>query len=101
MVDFVHDGTTIPTAPILGDGDILDFAFDWTEFLDVQGGEVITGSMWTGVSLTFSNETIVSPETSIQISDGTPGENYVVSNTITTSFGKRIKRSMKLKCLAL
>lgn len=100
MVDFVHDGTTIPTAPILGDEDKIDFAFDWSDFIDTVAGEVITGSMWTG-DLTFENESIVAPETSITISGGTAGENYIVSNTITTSFGKRIKRSMKLKCLAL
>lgn len=71
-------------APKDPDG-VIVYTWDWTDWLD---GETISTSVFTVESgITNDDDSIVSGslKTSIQLSGGTAGEKYLITNKITTA----------------
>lgn len=63
---------------------ILDYTVDWSNWLDTA--ETITSSTWTAdTGLTIVSSSRTSNKSTVFLSGGTGGENYLVSNTIVTS----------------
>ena len=63
---------------------VLDYTIDWTNWLDTF--ETITTSSWTtDAGLTIVSSSKTTNKSTVYLSGGTGGENYLVSNTIVTS----------------
>lgn len=72
-----------------------DYGFDWSAWL---GTDTITASTWTlpsGItSYAESNTTTVA---TVWLSGGTHGQDYLVTNQITTAGGRIEQRSLKIQ----
>ena len=84
------------TAPIhinKDPSDVLVLGRNWTAFLD---GDTIATSTWAAeAGLTVDSESETATQTSVQISGGTAGSVYRLTNTITlTTSGETINRSI-------
>lgn len=73
---------------------ILDYGFDWSQWLDAEAIETSTWSVQSG--LEKSNESHDDTTTSVKISGGVAGETYVVTNTIVTDSGLQDSRSFRI-----
>lgn len=72
-----------------------DFGLDWSDFLTT--GETITLSTWeVPTGLTKHDDSISSAVCLVWISGGTAGQNYTITNSITTSGGRIDERSITL-----
>lgn len=77
-------------------GDILDYGFDRTDWLDV--GETILTSTWVITpTLTLTSPQISGAITSVVVNGGTLYRNYSLTNTITTAT-RTDSRTMILVC---
>jgi hypothetical protein len=78
---------------------LLPYEMDWTCRL-LEGNDTIMTSVWTATdpALVLTNPVIGMPatNTSVTLSQGTPGMNSVVTNTITTAQGRILENSFKL-----
>lgn len=73
----------------------LDYGFNWSSWL--VSGETITVSDWTvDVGLTPTTPQINGATTSVFVEGGVVGGNYNLTNTITTSAGRRDSRTLKI-----
>lgn len=68
---------------------LLDYCEDWTDFLSPS--DAIATSVWAAdsVALVLTNPAIAGAITTIWVSGGVAGQQYRVSNTITTLLGRR------------
>ena len=74
----------------------LDYGVDWTLWLN---GDVINNSTWdvpSGLSVVGGSETYNSSTTSLFVSGGAVGEDYVLSNKITTTGQRTAERSFTI-----
>ena len=77
---------------------VLDYGFNWTDWLDSTTDETILESTWTVESgLTQGLDTEIEGVTTVWLSGGTLGEAYLVTNRIVTSAGRTEDRSFKIK----
>lgn len=85
--------------------DVLDFAIDWNRSRDgaadgtgwLDADETITASTWTVPDgLTKGAEGNVAGRTVVWLSGGTNGQQYVVTNHITTSQGRQADKSLTI-----
>lgn len=68
---------------------VLDFRFDWSEWLANEGNDIITTSDITadaGITITDQSQTTTSA--TVWLSGGTAGQRYRVTNRITTAAGR-------------
>ena len=83
--------------------EILDYKIDWDLMLAV--GETIVTSTWSSPTNgpTLSNAQILTGNRSTLIwaAGGTEGATYNIENTITTSAGRTIQRSVALRVATL
>lgn len=91
----------VPSSRIAHDPNAkLDYAIDWSAWL--QSGETINASTWT-VPEGITEATPASSETdgvaTIWLTGGTVGQNYAVTNHITTSMGREDDRSLHLRVI--
>lgn len=71
-----------------------DYGFDWSEWLDT---DTILASTWTlddGITQYATSNTTTS--TTIWLTSGTAGTDYMVVNQITTTGGRIDQRSLKI-----
>lgn len=72
----------------------LDYKIDWEDWLN---GDTISTSSWTAqTGLTVESDTRTTMSATVVVSGGTAGQNYTVTNEITTSGGLTDQRSIKL-----
>jgi hypothetical protein len=71
--------------------DIADYSIDWSARL--ESGETISASVWTlptGISQSGSSE--VAGVTTVWLSGGSDGNQYLIGNQVDTSGGRRFNR---------
>ena len=71
---------------VVDPGDVLPFTFEWAPMLaEFPGAPDIATSQWADPSgdLTLVNQGIVGTNTTVVVSGGTAGTDYVVTNQIT------------------
>lgn len=78
----------------------LDYTMDWDVLDYLAAGETIATSAWSvpaGITQygTASNTTTTA---TIWLEGGTHGQEYIVSNLITTSASRKAERSIKIVC---
>lgn len=81
---------------------ILDYGFDWTEWLDGSNGRILSDSEWfiepTGeLEIVSGSPANDDTSTSVQIKNGIPEEVYTLTNRITTDNGLVQEKQMKIK----
>jgi hypothetical protein len=74
--------------------DVLDYVIDWTALLD--GDPITSVSHEMDAELTKGVETFSDTQTVVWISEGLPGNTYMVTATITTAGGRTFERSVQL-----
>lgn len=77
---------------------ILDYSFNWGPWLD---GDTISTSTWildSPLTIESASEVFDDTTTGLTISGGTLGEDYLVTNRITTAGGLTEDRSFELRC---
>lgn len=79
--------------------DKADFTLNWSEELKVMGdNDTILQTVWTvpqGLVLESQNQ--ANGETSVWLSGGTAGQDYMIACRVTTSAGRIFERSVWLK----
>lgn len=73
----------------------LDYVENWTDWLN---GDTIASSAWTvpsGISQ-YGSATNTTTSATIWLTGGTHGQEYLVTNTITTTGGRIGERSLKI-----
>jgi hypothetical protein len=76
---------------------ILDYSFNWAPWLD---GDTITASTWileSPLIAVSASEVFDNTTTGLFISGGTHGNDYLVTNRITTTGGLTDDRSFELR----
>jgi hypothetical protein len=74
---------------------VLDYAPDWTTWLD---GDTIDTSTWTvPAGVTSESEDFTTTSTVIWLSGGTAGESYRITNRIVTAGGRTDDRSLLIR----
>lgn len=76
----------------------LDWSWDWSDWIDTPGGEVITVSTFSatpGISIGTTSNTATSA--TAWLSGGTDGRPYTVTNEITTNKGRIDNRSITIR----
>lgn len=86
----------MPKRYIQDPADVLDYALDWSDWLD--DGETIASSTWavTPAGLTTSLTSIVNNGTAavVWLSGGVADRMYTVTNHITTTDSRTVERSI-------
>jgi hypothetical protein len=78
---------------------VLDYTFDYSTNYLVSGDTILT-STWTLPSgITKDSDTFTTTTTTIWLSGGTAGTDYLLINRITTSGGRTDERTFKIKCV--
>lgn len=78
---------------------VLDYAFDWSTWLDSDNSETIsshTVTAETGITLDSDSES--DGVVTAWMSAGTAGKNYTVTCKIVTSAGRTDERSITILC---
>ena len=79
---------------------VLDYGFDWDDETDpwLASGETISASVWTvPTGITKDSDSFSNTTTSIWLSGGTAGVEYMIANKITTDAGRTDERSFVVK----
>lgn len=77
----------------------LDFGIDWKSKGWLESTETIVSSVWVvDTPLTKSDEQVVNGVASVFVEGGEVGKTYALTNTVTTSKGRRDSRTIKLFC---
>lgn len=78
--------------------ELLDYVEDWDDYW-LAAGETISTSTWTAASgITVSSSSNTTTTATVWLSGGTHGQEYLVTNRITTSAGRTGERSIKIIC---
>ena len=74
---------------------VLDYRIDWSAWL--AGGDSIMTSSWAvPPGITKDSESHTATTTTIMLSGGTVGQNYDITNTITTAAGLTDCRTLRI-----
>jgi hypothetical protein len=76
---------------------VLDYGFDWSDWLTSAGGDTISTSTWTATTgITIASSSIASGVTIAWLSGGTAGSDYTLTNRIVTAGARTDERSMTI-----
>jgi len=75
---------------------VLDFGFDWSDWLDTD--DSVSTSTWNvPTGITRDSDTNTSTTTTIWLSGGTVGSKYKITNRMVTANGRTVERSFYVK----
>lgn len=76
----------------------LDYSVDWSLWLD--DGEVVVTSSWAATSgITLARQALIDGNlTTTFAAGGVEGQNYILTNTITTNQNRIDSRTITLRC---
>lgn len=75
----------------------LDYTIDWSQWLD---NDTIATSGWvveSGITIVPGSETNTTTTTTLFLRDGTAGDSYTITNSISTAGGRIDERSFKIQ----
>jgi hypothetical protein len=100
MIEFIGQGVNMSDAFIKDPGERLDYTIDWQIDGYLETGETISTSTWTVASgiTQFGSATATGTSATIWLEGGTHGQEYLATNQIVTSEGRRAERSIKIIC---
>jgi hypothetical protein len=86
----------VPARQVIKDPDaVLDYGFNWAPWLD---GDTISASTWTAdTGITAVSPSNTTTTTSIWLTGGTDGAEYMVRNHITTTGGRSEDRTLHVR----
>ena len=74
----------------------LDWHFDWINWLE-QGETITTSSFDVTAGIAVESSTNTTTNTTVWLSGGRPGQNYRVTNRVTTTAGRTDERSITIR----
>ena len=77
--------------------DVIDYAMSWAKI----GSDSIATSSWSSNGLTIGTSSISGLTTSVFVSGGEAERTYKLTNTITTTGGRTLERSMHIEVVDL
>lgn len=83
-------------APPKDPDETLDYSWDWSEYLP-RGDEVIASEWLVPDGLTSEAQNFSALVTTVWLSGGDLGEEYTVTNRVTTKHGRQVDRTFALK----
>ena len=79
--------------------EVLDFTFDWTNQL--ASGATISTSTWSPeTGITAADQGVSGLKTTVRLSGGSDGTDYIVTNRITDNGAQTLERSFHVKVLS-
>ena len=75
----------------------LDYSIDWSPWLD---GDLITASDWVaeaGLTIVPGSKTYTDTVTTVYVSGGTAGQEYELTNTISTQGSRTDERTITIR----
>lgn len=79
-----------------GPNDNYEYSIDWTNEL---GGDTINGSTWVAeAGITIDGDTFTASSADVDLSGGTAGTTYKLTNQITTLGGDVFEKEIHIKC---
>lgn len=88
----------MPLTSFLKDPDsVLDYAFDWSEWLE-SGESISSHSITVAGGITKDSSSNSSTIVSVWLSGGTTGTSYNIACEIVTSGGRTVERSITIRC---
>lgn len=89
---------TIHVDAFLKDPDaVLDYSFDWDDGYLAAGETISTSTMIATTGITIDDDTNDTTTATVWLSGGTVGEDYTVTNRITTSASRTDDRSIRIR----
>jgi hypothetical protein len=79
--------------------EVLDYTFDWTDYLTPISDTLISKTVTVDVGLTLNSSSLVGSMVSAFISGGTTGTTYRVICQVVTAGGRTADRSIYIKCV--
>lgn len=76
-----------------GPSDSLDYTIDWSAWL---AADTITASTWNGGGLGVVSQTFTATTATVWVHGGDLGTSWIVTNTITTAYGRTVTRSIQI-----
>jgi hypothetical protein len=76
---------------------VLDYTFDWTDWLD---GDTINSSTWTiesPLTMVPASDSYSDTKTTLYLTGGDAGSDYLVTNRITTAASRTAERSFEIR----
>lgn len=87
---------TIPALEPKDPDDVVDYSVDWTDWL---AGDTIATSVWVvPTGITKDSDTNDTTSATIWLSGGTEGDDYQLTNRITTAAGRTKDKSFTITC---
>lgn len=76
---------------------VLDYTLSWVNWLAV--GETIVTSSWTvPAGITKDSESNTTTTSTVWLSGGTDGQNYILTHSVTTNQGRSESRDVGIFC---
>jgi hypothetical protein len=79
--------------------EILDYTEDWTDVLDPIEDQISNAAFSTSGDLQVWESQFTVSDTTIWLSGGTAGVKYAASVVVTTTAGRKFKRSIRVNCI--
>ena len=76
---------------------VLDYTFDWTEWLDDLTDTIASRVVTPGTGLTLDSDAIAGKKVIAWVSGGTAGTTYTLACRITTAGGRTDERTIYIK----
>jgi hypothetical protein len=77
--------------------EIIDYGINWEK--DLQSDSIITSTWITPVGLTVDSDSVINKTTIIWLSGGVLGSTYELTNRITTSDGRTMDKTVRLRIM--
>ena len=82
-----------------GPTEILDHSVSWVDILDPLGDTITDALCEVDGDMIVYNAQFTPYDTTLWLSGGTAGQRYTASHTITTSSGRKFRRSIRVVCV--
>lgn len=95
MANYVATATTVPWLERKDPSDVLDYVFDWSDWLET-GETIASATFTTTTGITQDSDSNTTTTATVWLSSGTAGETYTVGCLITTNMGRECERSCRI-----
>jgi hypothetical protein len=82
-----------------GPTEILDHTVNWVDILDPIEDTIADAVVEVDGDMTISTAQFTEYDTTAWLSGGTAGKRYVAAHTITTTSGRKFRRSVRVLCV--
>lgn len=82
-----------------GPSEILDHTILWSDVLDPIEDSIVDAAFDVDGDIVIASTQFTLYDTTLWLSGGTAGTRYTASHTITTAYGRKFRRSVRVLCV--